>query len=118
MEWIVESSNSRYEKFVDYQTKSRRIKMASTYMKRVQRLQSMMDVFLDACNIWANFSNDDDLAMQIDKAKQDIEAVDIEKCDDTSISSMEDMTSKILGNMDVSLKASGFSGLIYKGIRH
>ena len=49
--------------------------MASTYMKRVQRLQSMMDVFLDACNIWANFSNDDELAMQINKAKQDIVSI-------------------------------------------
>ena len=92
--------------------------MSTVYTKKSQRLQSLMEVFLDACNIWANFSSDEELAIQINRAKQDIEGVDIQRCDETSLTSMENMTSTILGSMDISLKESGFSGLIYKGVRH
>jgi len=87
--------------------------------KRIaERLQSVVDVFMDACNVWVNYSHDETLLPEIQKAQQNLNSLDIDNCDEDELQSIQEMTVKMLEEMNTSLKASGFGGLRYKGIKH
>lgn len=87
--------------------------------KRIpERLQSVVDVFMDACHVWINYSHDNILLSEIQKAQQDLNTLNIEHCDEHDLEHIQDMTMKMLKQMNESLKASGFGGLRYKGTKH
>ncbi len=84
----------------------------------VERLQSVVEVFMDACNVWVNYSHDEDLLPEIQKARQDLNNLDIDRCNEEDLKSIQDMTTRMLEDMNNSLKASGLGGLRYKGVKH
>jgi len=87
--------------------------------KRIaERLQSVVDVFMDACNVCVNYSQDEELLPEIQKAQHNLNNLDIDSCNEEELRSIQDMTTKMLEEMNNSLKASGFGGLRYKGVKH
>ena len=87
--------------------------------KRItERLQSVVDVFMDACHVWMNYSHDEALFPEVEKAQQYLNHLDIDHCNEQDLESIQDMTLKMLEEMNNSLNASGFGGLRYKGVKH
>jgi len=87
--------------------------------KRIaERLQSVVEVFMDACNVWVNYSHDETLLPEIQKAQQNLNSLDIDNCNEEDLKSIQEMTTRMLEEMNNSLKASGFGGLRYKGVKH
>ena len=84
----------------------------------VERLQSVVDVFMDACNVWVNYSHDENLLPEIQKARQDLNNLDIDNCNEEDVKCIQDMATRMLEDMNNSLKASGLGGLRYKGVKH
>ncbi|MGA1797066.1 MAG: hypothetical protein ACMUIL_14540 [bacterium] len=87
--------------------------------KRIaERLQSVVEVFMDACNVWVNYSHDEALLPEIQRAQQNLNSLDLASCNEDDLQSIQEMTIRMLEEMNSSLKASGFGGLRYKGIKH
>ncbi|MBN2373342.1 hypothetical protein JXL19_06120 [bacterium] len=87
--------------------------------KRItERLQSVVEVFMDACHVWMNYSHDERLFPEVEKAQRYLNHLDVDHCNEEDLQSIQDMTLRMLEEMNESLNASGFGGLRYKGVKH
>ncbi len=87
--------------------------------KRIsEKLRSLVEVFMDACQVWINYSNDDEFLSEIKKVQYDLNTLDMDNCSEHDIQNIQTMTMQMLDEINNSLKASGYGGLRYRGIKH
>lgn len=86
--------------------------------RNTERLQSLVEVFMDACQVWVHYANDETFLNEIQKFQNDLNSLDVENCNEQDIQGIQNVTMKMLEEINRSLKESGYGGLRYKGIKH
>ncbi|MCL6582365.1 MAG: hypothetical protein K6U11_01885 [bacterium] len=83
------------------------------------RIQSALDLFLSGCQIWAEILNRQDFLDELESIKAEFQRISCLPHDEDTVSIIENMTSRILSDLDLAMKDMGLGGLeIGENVRH
>ena len=83
-----------------------------------ERMESALDLFLNACCVWAEFQCNQTFLDDLDKIKAEFKRISHQVDDEDTVGLIENLTAKILLDLDLAIKDLGLEGLAIKGTRH
>jgi len=86
--------------------------------RRQHRLQSSLELFLEACRLWGETFENDDLLCQAEEMEQQLEQARLDECSEETVIQVESATIQLINSMDNLLKAMGSPGFCYGKLKH
>ncbi len=86
--------------------------------RRQHRLQSSLDLFVEACRLWGRTFEIDDLLLQVDEMESELESITVVECSEELVDQVETATVHLINSMDNLLKAMGGPGFCYGQYKH
>jgi hypothetical protein len=78
--------------------------------RRQHRLQSSLQLFLEACRLWGETFENDELLCQTDEMERQLEQARLDECSEETVIQVEGATVQLINSMDNLLKAMGSPG--------
>ncbi len=86
--------------------------------RRQHRLQSSLELFLEACRLWGETFENDDLLCQAEEMEEQLEQAEIGEYPEETVIQVESATVQLINSMDNLLKAMGSPGFCYGKFKH
>ena len=83
-----------------------------------ERMNSALDLFLHGCRIWAEVQCNQRFLEQMGNIRAEFQRVSGQEHDEKTVSLVEEMTYRLLSDLDWAIKDIGLEGLQIKGTRH
>lgn len=86
--------------------------------RRQHRLQSSLELFIEACRMWGQAFENDYLLVQIDEMEDALPYIDMDECSDEMVNKVEVASVQLVNSMDNLLKAMGDVGFCHNKVKH
>ncbi len=86
--------------------------------RRQQRMQSSLQLFLEACRLWGETFENDELLCQADEMEEELDQLNIEECSEEMVTQVEAATVQLINSMDNLFKAMGGPGFCHGRLKH
>ncbi|MGA1876219.1 MAG: hypothetical protein ACMUIA_11480 [bacterium] len=83
-----------------------------------ERMSSALDLFLHGCRIWAEVQCDQHFLDEMESIKAEFQRISHQAHDEETVTLIENMTFRILSDLDLAMKKMGLRGLQIEGTRH
>ena len=93
-------------------------KFSSPDKRKSQRIQSSLNLLLDACRHWAESLDNTRLLEQITDMEFILSRLDLDSCSEDSVNELERVTMNLITNMDRFLKSMGQEGIEFRCVKH
>ncbi|MEW6380593.1 MAG: hypothetical protein AB1611_13445 [bacterium] len=76
-----------------------------------ERIQSALELFLYGCQIWAEIIHHQDFLDELESIKAEFERISYLPHNEETVSTIENMTMRILSDLDLAMRDMGLGGL-------
>lgn len=85
---------------------------------RQHRMQSSLQLFLEACRLWGQTFENDELLCRIEAMGEELQQMELSECSEELVKQVEEATVQLVDSMDNLFKALGGQGFCHGRFKH